>query len=100
MGWAKKIQAKIVSIFYPIQKEKLTDWTFINDENGPFGPFLSHKKWQSNLDGIPGHRFILYPCNNRWKGCSEWNLIDYSTDKIHKIYNALQLKELIPNNYF
>ena len=101
MGWIKTIQAKIIGFFYPINIKSLENcgWVKVYDKTGPFGEFFSYKKWQGNMDGVTGHRFILYPENHNWDNQSNWNLIDFSKDITHKVDNLKQLKSIIPNPY-
>ena len=99
MGWIKTIQAKVIGFFYPINIKSLENngWTKVCDKTGPFGEFFSYKKWQCNMDGVIGHRLILYPKNSDKQ--SDWNLIDFSKDITHNVNNLKQLKSIIPNPY-
>jgi hypothetical protein len=101
MGWFKTIQAKIIGYFFPISITNLQKegWSKVRDTTGPFGEFLSYKKWQCNLDGVTGHRFILYPKNHDWNDPKDWTLIDFSKDTTCSIFYLKQLKSSIPTPY-
>lgn len=101
MVWFKKIQAKIIGYFKPITIEDLIKegWSKVDDKTGPFGKFLSYKKWQCNMDGVIGHRFILYPGNRDWNNPEKWHLIDFSKDKTYDVYCLKQIKSIIPTPY-
>lgn len=101
MGWFKTIQAKIAGFLYPISIFDLLSegWVKVSDSGGPFGEFLSYKKWQCDNNGKIGHRFILYPKNNNWHNPQEWTLIDFSKDVTYPIYSSKQIYTIIPTPY-
>ena len=92
----ENLKKRILSVINPVNEGVLSSngWEKRNDNK--FGEFYSNKAWQSNLDGVIGHRFILKKDSSLFS--NKWNLLDYSNSKNYSISSVKELSKLVSKN--